>query len=315
MDEFTSAILEKLKTSYEMLFGVKPYKQSSGMKAYWLDDYKDNLIHPMDKTAKDAYGKGAGNEITSGKIGALKSSSALTYNTFWNRTAEVVCENNKLGIGKGVYEVEFEKKLRTLKSSSMPSHMDAFLYCKETKQAVACEMKMTEWLFNPPGNLRTAYLDSDKYEDTKAGEKFALVAEKMIAEKVIVKHKEKTVEEYRSVFSTYDAFQMFKHALACYTAYMTNDPGKIKKLTLVNCVWTLPQKYMLSGELGEKYIKAEIAEKNEFEVFKKMMNPIRDLFAEKDVDFNIQFITYSDFLGVFKKAKKELDYLKRYTFE
>ena len=44
-------------------------------------------------------------------------------------------------------------------SNGRPANLDAFLYCDYKKEAIACEMKMTEWLFDKPGKLRNAYLN------------------------------------------------------------------------------------------------------------------------------------------------------------
>jgi len=123
------------------------------------------------------------------------------------------------------------------------------------------------------------------------------------------------LKEYTSRFHHYDAFQMFKHTVACYTACMVEEPRPIKKLTLVNCIWTLPNSDLLDEKFRERYICDERAEVEEFKQFKTAMAPIKQLFADEGIDFNICFYTFTDFLQLFKKTPAELDYLRRYTFK
>lgn len=308
MTPYTKEILDLLKNRYIQLFGDHPFRTVSEMQNYWLYCYEDNLIHPMDANAETAYGEGAGNEIDSGKIGALKSSSALTYNLFWDQIAEITADTKEDRIGKGVYKVEFEKKLRTLKSTSMPAHLDAFLYCKHTKEAVACEMKMTEWIFNKPGALSASYLKPENYFDTKFGKIMAALAKELIKDD----SRGMNLKAYPCRMERYDAFQMFKHVSACYTACLDDNPGRIEKLTLVNCAWTLQHPSALSPESLKEYLCNEKQEKDEFDMFSKIMEPVKTHFTDIGVNFDIRFYTFSDFLAILKKTPEELAYLERY---
>ena len=311
MEKYTKEILDLLKNRYIQLFGNRTFSDVSEMQNYWLKDYKDNLIHPMDANAEKAYGEGAGNEITNGKIGALKSSSALTYNLFWDQIAEIIHGNGH--IGNGMYRVEFEKKLRTLKSSSIPAHLDAFLYCKHTKEAIACEMKMTEWIFNRPGNLRASYLDPDNYVSRGAGIVFAACAEKIKGKPVVAK--DGRCLEYEVNYKNYDTAQMFKHAVALYRACdEAAEVHEVKKLTLLNCAWTLtaPEK-LPSAALQNQYAETWDTEINEFDRFTTEMRPIKDLFKNSlGIDFDIRFCTFAELLGMLEKTEKEKAYLERY---
>lgn len=316
MNPYTKELLTILKKQYTKVAGEdKQFQDTSETREFYLENLDDNLYLPMSVGAKAAYGQGSGNEIGTGKMNALRSSSAMTYNLFWDQVAELkgVCKHARLG--KEIYQVELEKQYYTLKRSASrsPANLDAFLYCKHTQEAIACEMKMTEWIFNPPGKLRAAYLKSDNYSDPEFGRAMSKLAGKLIqAESLRSEHR-----EYPCRMKNYDAFQMFKHTAACYNACMHEEPGRIKKLTLVNCVWTLPDVSLLSEEYREKYIAAEKAERDEFEQFKKTMEEegVKKLFLDKGVDFDICFYTFSEFLGLFNKTENELDYLKRYTFE
>jgi len=122
-------------------------------------------------------------------------------------------------------------------------------------------------------------------------------------------------EEYPCRMTRYDAFQMFKHTVACYSACLGEESRKIKKLTLVNCVWTLPVPERLSSKNYDRYIKEESCEHAEFNEFVRLMQPVKSLFADLDVDFDIKFYTFKDFLALLDKTESELNYLKRYTFD
>lgn len=315
MDKYSKEILTLLKDAFIRVAGNKPFQNTSEAREFYLENLADNLYFPMSASANADYGNGSGNEIDSGKMNALRSSSALTYNLFWNQEAEIVAGQGT-GLGTGVYQVEFEKQYHTLKpsASNHPANLDAFLYCSDTQEAIACEMKMTEWLFNKPGMLRAAYLAQNKYIDTEAGRVFSKVAESLILHN---DYEDPWIpkSEYPGVASRYDAFQMFKHAVACYTACVAEDPRPIKKLTLVNCAWTLPSPEVLTPELRDRYRREEGTELAEFAQFKEAMEPVKVLFADKGIQFNIQFFKFSEFLSLFRKTPAELEYLRRYTLD
>lgn len=314
MNTYTKEILDLLKERYEQVVGTGTYRTRSQMQNYWLDNYKDNLIHPMNASAEVAYGAGAGNEIGTGKISALKSSSALTYNLFWNQTANIVRAVPPLG--NGTYSVEFEKQYKTLRTSNFPAHLDAFLYCKETGEAIACEMKMTEWIFNKPSRLRASYLNPNNYANQSAGNIFASVADKEIKGKPII-GKDGRCLEYEVKYQNYDAAQMFKHVVALYRACdegYTAEKLEVKKLTLLNCAWTLSTPNKLTSEASQKrYAETWDKEINEFDRFTTDMRPIKDLFKNTlDIDFDIRLCTFADLLGMLDKTPEELAYLDRY---
>lgn len=313
MDKYTKAILTILKDKYTEINGERSFQAEAGAREFYLENLEDNLYRPMDANAMKAYGEGTGNEIASGKMNALRSSSALTYNLFWDQIAEVKVGADNT-IGNGVYKVEFEKQYHTLKPSvsRFPANLDAFLYCKHTKEAIACEMKMTEWIFNKPGMLRAAYLNPDNYIDSEAGKVFSSVAKALILHNDY-EDPEAEKLEYPAMTSRYDAFQMFKHAVACYTAIAKEESREIKKLTLVNCAWMITNADLLDTELKERYIREKKEELYGFGQFKEIMEPVKSLFSKKNVQFDMKFYSYAEFLGLFDKTDEELSYLRRYT--
>ena len=303
MDKLTKEILELLKGAFEASVGTFEYRNGSEMQAYWLENYENNIIRPMSKVVRQAYDEGAGKEISSGKMGALKSSSALTYNLFWKQEAEI--SKPQFNIGRGLYSVEFEKKLDTIKLSSAPATIDAFLHCKDSGEALACEMKMTEWLGNPD-KLSEAYLIPERYIDSQ--EVFTDVVRALVQESDLT-----GARKYSSIFSSYDAFQMLKHTISLYRACFEGVLN-VKKLTLLNCVWALSSPKVLQSEASRRrYIQKWNEEKREFEEFKAIMQPIIELFgARLGVEFDIQFCTFSELLSMLKKSPEELKYLERY---
>lgn len=312
MDKFEKNMLEFLRDKYLEQKPGAEFQVSDGARAYYLEDLKDNLIVPMSDAVKAQYGAGSGGEIDSGKMNALRSSSAMTFNLLGNNPAEINGAKSKENcIGSGTYDVEFEKQFYTLKTdvSNRPANLDAFLYCADTKEAIACEMKMMEWLLNAPGKLKEAYLNPDNYIDSKAGIVFVDVAKKLIDSSV-----EKKEDGYKCIMKRYDAFQMFKHTVACYNAAISSAEEKrpFNKLTLVNCVW-MPSEDKLPGEkFSEKYNEKKEQEHKEFEQFKEIMEDVKPLFADVNVDFEICFYTVDEFLNMLKKNPEELDALHRY---
>lgn len=311
MDNYITDILEKLKAQYIKISGEKHFQNAAGVRSYYLCELDDNLYKSMDEKSFEEYGV-RGGEIPSGKMNAVRSSAAMTYNLFWNRTAKIVnAKNIKSAVSDGEYEVEFEKKFHTLhpQISNTSANLDAFLYNPDTYEAIACEMKMMEWLCNQPGGLRVKYLEPANYYDGEAGEVFAAAAKKLIDYE-----KPRKLSMYPGRFIRYDAFQMFKHAAACYNACFFEEERKIKKLTLLNCVWNVP-----ADVLGEKYysryVRHKQCELGEFNEFCDIMNPVKELFRDKGVDFNIEFCWLNDFIATLEKSQDELEYLKRYTFK
>ena len=315
MKDYEKNILTLLKNQFTNIVGERQFQNTSETRVFYLEKFEDNLYLPMSAGAKAAYGQGSGSEISSGKMNALRSSSALTYNLFWDQIAEITNAQNEV-IGNGVYQVEFEKQYHTLKPSvsNFPANLDAFLYCKHTKEAIACEMKMAEWLLNEPGTLKPAYLNPESYIEPEAGKTFAAVAKSLIANFDDVDPTLKDAR-YSGTTTRYDAFQMFKHAVACYTACVKEESREIRKLTLVNCVWTIPYPDLLEPENRQRYIHEEELEHREFQQFKEAMVPVKALFAAKGISFDICFYTFSNFLRLLHKTDEELHYLRRYTFQ
>lgn len=315
MDKFTREIMDAIKKDFTDSAGEKEYQNVSEAKEYYVKDLNDNFYRPMNDTVKNAYCSGSGNEIASGKMNSIRSSSAMTYNLLWDGTANIIKPYDRI-ISAGKYFVEFEKKYHTLKPSisGNPANLDAFLYNSELCEAIACEMKMTEWLFNKPGTLKSKYLDKNSYINSDAGEVFVSVAESLIANSDYDEDILKSQNEYAPFTSRYDSFQMFKHTVACYTACVEEEKRKIKKLTLLNCVWDGLDDSVVSDKSRDRYNLANRTEQAEFGQFRDCMEPVKKLFAEIGVEFNVVYYSVDDFIAIMEKTDDELKYLNRYTY-
>ena len=93
--------------------------------------------------------------------------SVTTKNLFGNDNAVI---SSDTFFDQGSYEVFYEKQLPTIKNNPHNANLDAFL--KGNTELIFCEMKMTEWLFNRPSDLRESYLDKSLYYDPEAYEAF-----------------------------------------------------------------------------------------------------------------------------------------------
>ena len=311
MYKFDYELLTFLKNQFQEVVGVKKYQKEESdidksVLQFYLKNLDDNLIYAMNAKHKAEYGEGSGNELE-GKMLALRSSSAMTFNLLGNHSVKV--EGDKR-IGKGEYSIEYEKKLPTLKAGG-PANLDVCLYIKSIQEGILCEMKMLEWLLSSPDGLKSAYFDEKNYEHPEAYQCFSKLAEKLVEKEV--------VEDVRKPrFKHYDALQMFKHTLAAYNGCCKKDElPPLKKLTLVNCVWEFPLSEIekLPEKIRLRYDERVKLERVEFKRFQDiMMKDVQDLFKRRGIDFAIEYYSVVDFLNMLEKKAYEKEYLKRYTF-
>lgn len=312
MDNYSYEILSLLKDQYLKSVGNKKFQISQSgndisARQFYLETLEDNLIEPMSEEVKCKYECGSGNELKD-KMKALRSSSAMTYNIFGNNPKLALFDNR---IGKGIYKIEYEKQFHTLNSfvKGMPANLDVFLYSEENKEAVACEMKMAEWILNKPTGLKEAYLIEKNYIDEISSTTFIPIAKKLV---------EITNNNgvYLNKLKRYDALQMFKHTIACYNASKSKS-YKVNKLTLVNCVWELSSinNLNVSDKTKEKYKKEVAEEKLQFDIFyNTIINNAKHLFKTIGVDFDIKYYSLEDFIKIINLSNEEKAYLKRYIF-
>ncbi len=217
---------------------------------YHHKNYEDNLFCPLTHNAERAYLDGSGSELTPyirngklcpAKMSSIVSSSAMTYNLLGGDRVKVLSGR---GLPAWEYNVEYEKKLRTL-NVGQPAHLDAFLSCERGKTAVFCEMKMLEWLGNP-GGLKDKYRGREYYFEPDNTAVACPVDAYQVSNDVIAEI------EYAD-FKRYDAWQMLKHLLAIYnhTSFVTQKAlekygtgasmaGKYESILLANVVNEFP---------------------------------------------------------------------------
>lgn len=292
---------------------------------FYFQSYEDNLIQPMVPVHRDyEYGAGSGGELKAkgnrpAKMASIASSSAMTFNILGN---EYVTVNSGKRFASGAYGIQYEKQLYTLNKGSNPANLDAFLFNPEAREAIFCEMKMLEWL-GAPRSLKDAYLQRENYFCEEAYDVFSEIARSMID----AENKDGT---YRSKFSQYDAWQMFKHTLAIFNgtsrcvkekmnAKQANASvaGRYDKVTLVNVVFELPPEYIKDPKTRDQYCKALGKEHTEADAFRRILLApqygLQELFQKRcGVEFDVVYLPVARFVACFEKTKYEKQALKRY---
>ena len=122
---FQEALMDTLKTRFIASAGEREFGgvNSRTQAPYYLARLQDNLVAPMSQQHVDEYARGSGGELD-GKMRALRSSSAMTFNLLGNGPVEL---NGAHGLPEGRYAVEFECQLPTLAGNQRPANLDARL--------------------------------------------------------------------------------------------------------------------------------------------------------------------------------------------
>ena len=278
-----------LKEKFEEINPNAIYISENGKLSYYLSKLNDNLYVPMNEDILKQYNDGNGNEISSKKMNAIHSSSALSYNIFHDNSC--MLKNNNYNLSDGIYKVTFEKKFPVLKT---PANIDVILDKCNSTEYIAIEMKMLEWL-RKKSNLSDSYLDENKYLDLKSGKIFAEIAKKL-----------------KQLSLHYDADQLFRHSVGLYKACKIGLINNKNKITLMNCVWTVVNHNKLTEPFKTEYCAKENNLFNEFKEFKKIMTPVFDLFKEINIEFDICIFTVSELINILFKTEDEIMYLQRY---
>jgi len=306
--DFKTTVIENLKKRFVRLRGDFEYddEMSSTQAIYYFKNLDNNLIDSMTKETVNMYVKADGNELKS-NMKALKSSSAMTYNLIGNDSIRVKTN----AFQPDLYSVTYEKKLDTIKNNSRKANLDVFL--KGKNELIFCEMKMTEWLFNNHKKLGKSYLIKGNYYYENSYQAFIKCIEEIGVckeAKDVLESKDK--DEVKCKFQRYDAFQMLKHIMAIYNYARQNSKKIPSKITLVNCVWHLPDSEILPEPYMSKYREKEKLEKEEFKEFYKSTESVRKLFDDINIKFDIKSMDAKEFISNFEKTPEQLDYLMRY---
>lgn len=304
MDTLTKEMLDYLVKRYQEATGstmVYDTTMNSEQGRYYFKLLEDNLIEPMSDDNVKQYKNGDGNELEE-KMRAIRSSSALTYNLFGNNHIAMKVENSFFV--PGLYEVVYEKQLKTIKRSPRKANLDAFLESEDS--LIFFEMKMTEWLFNKPGTISDNYLDKGHYFDEESYEAFRHLI------KGITNDSTTDYKAHYSSLKQYDGVQMFKHLLGVYNYLMMEDQYKHKNVRLVNCVWELPDSKVLSEGCKKVYDDKYALEKKEFEEFYQAAQPVIKLLQMKNIDFDILLVSVKDTIDSMDKTEPQRKFLDRY---
>lgn len=294
MNKLQMQIHELLKSKYEKASGKNMICQKSFSPVrskFYFENLDDNFYEPMADDIKAAYDNGAGNERTD-KMHALRSSSAMTYNLLGN--GPVIVKENSI-IGSGTYRLQYEKQLETLKNSKAPATLDAFL--EKDDELCFCEMKLFEPLYHKTNFLKelsSNYDDMDRYFFTDSAYSFTESLDKL---KI-------------SDIKRYDACQMYKHALGIYN-YVRQNELKGKKVTLLNCVWTMDAD-LKDEKSALQYKQIEDEEYSGFVKFKDCMFNVINAFSKLGIDFSIKFVTVKEFVELLDIPEEKKNWLNRY---
>lgn len=284
MDKHQFEILDQIKQRFlasceSADFQVSESGADRSARQFYLRDLDDNLVRPMHEKHIAEYSRGSGSELD-GKMKALRSSSAMTFNILGNLQREVAkgfvhgsgdSPLNDL-FASDSYSIEYEYQLPTLKYG-LPANLDALLI-GDTGDVIACEMKMLEWLTSTPAKLKSKYLDVENCIHRDTASAFVEVASELNGS---------------DSFSRYDFAQMFKHALALYNA-ARSEKLQANRIVLLNCVWEPPENYELSDDTNEWLTQCKLEEHAGFNEFKRAMASLESSFSSgTGLPFEIQY--------------------------
>lgn len=269
----------------------------------------------------EEFGGGSGGELkdknTPAKMKSIRSSSAMTYNLLGNKRIDLIKGTERLS--EGIYDIEYEKQLYTIRKNSQPANLDAYLYKKNTQEAIFCEMKMMEWILNKPGFLKEAYSDAGVYysnaaNDSKTTDAFLKAIEILKSEMPTYeetlyckspekaeipvlnnkgKQRNEAVKGRVQHFYRYDAWQMFKHTLGIYN--MTSEVTQKEISRLIADTRT---------KKGRSIV--EIPELHKITLLNVVFEPSENLFTGelKEIYQRVKELEHENFIQ-FRKAMAE----------
>lgn len=256
--------------------------------SYKVKHINDNFFETMTESVEQQYLMADGGEIDSGKMEKIRSSSAMIYNLLGNSNVEVK-ENKKLP--SGIYNNNFEVKLKTLETSSRKANLDARLFNDDAE--IFIESKCLEWLENgSEKRLKDSYFKTGSYVHDESANLFVKTARLISC-------------------SQYDSCQMFKHTLAIFNDLIKRKISK--KIILLNLVWELPDGEKLESNYLERYKLQERLEHLEFQYFYENMKDIIQIFSTyTNCSFDIKYMTVKEFCSLLSYSSDKLKYIQRY---
>lgn len=291
-------VLVCLKSKFEASRGASQYQldERSGLKRrFYLDRWEDNLVREMDSKHFGEYGEGDGNEIGSGNMCALRSSSAMTFNLLGNLNCTIKEGDAVLDAGR--YAVSYEYKPATPLKKGRKANLDALLVDGGGKTVIACEMKMLEWLTSTPRPLVENYVCGDAYRYADVADVFAEVAKNCRTAKAL---------------DVYDAPQMFRHLTALYNACREGEWPELRKLVLLNCVWEPNLDDFSETETRVALGDLIRREHNGFAAFKAACKPLFKCFEDLGIELLVEYRTAAELIDLVEHPAEERNLLQRY---
>lgn len=100
--------------------------------------------------------------------------------------------------------------------------------------------------------------------------------------------------------------------LGIYNEMRNSKYNEYNKVRLINCVWKIDNHLNLRKHASDTYMKRYSKILSELEDFKTKIQPIILLFAERNIDFDMIFMSFDKILNIIEKSNEELAYLERY---
>lgn len=293
MNKLQLQIHEFLKSKYEKAAGKTMVCQKNILLAknkYYFENLNDNFFEPMSDETKAFFESAKGTGLD--KMRALRSSAAMIYNIFGNGPVSI--KENEI-IGAGEYKLEYEKYLETLKDAEDFTVPGAFL----EKDGELCffDVKLFEPFYHKTNILKglsADYGDMDSYIYTDSAYSFNESIDKLNL----------------SDIKRYDVCQMFKHTLGIYN-YARKNELKGKKITLVNCIWTMNED-LKDEKLNFQCKQIEEEEKSEFKKFEECMFNAKNAFSKLKVDFSVKLISIKELIDILNLSDERRNWLSRY---
>ena len=299
--DFPTTVVEAIKKRFEETNDCRMFGgcESEAMAPYYVMRLEDNLVQKMAPCHREEYALGAGIELD-GKMRALRSSSAMTFNLLGNHYVDVTAPS-VAPVGR--YKVEYEFQLPTLKGNPNKANLDARLLADDGRTVVYCEMKMVEWMLGWMKMLRASYLDSDRYLVSR---KDAQVFIDLF--RGLVKGEPNRKGSFKTRFSRFDALQMAKHLLAVYSNLDREEASSVK---LVNCIWEVRDAAAFAP-YEQKYRSWLETERNEFDDFVRCAQPVIELFEKRGFAMAVEYIPVDRLLACLDKTAEQKAKLARY---
>jgi len=301
------SLCRDVRTAIKERFNDKLFQEDNGFSLVKLSD---NLFEPIDITHQKEIFRGKNNVIPT-RYSNIGSSVIFTYNLFGNKEVKFKSDSNLAK--QGSYKIEYEKAYTNLFNNSQ-TLFDVVL-SNESKNIYFFEVKFTEWICNCKSLLTENYLNSKMYNDLKTAE----VVVQLIKDVVEIKREKvniKGLKKYGSKYKILDVFQIIRNTNALLNNRDILVLRNKNNVTLNLLYWNIekPNASEHFGLVSDLNSRFSILEK-EFNKFKKeLYKHIKPMFEDKNIEFEIELIKFTDFVSFMDLPNHHIDFLDRYRF-